>query len=142
MFSLKHVPWQLYSMFFLAPAFKGLPNYNGIFPYLTLSINGQSLLLTSPALLYALEADIRRRRGWLALTAVAATAVPQVLYYANGAGQFGNRFSLDYTPLLLALLMFGAGRRFRWQHGLLILVSMVLCTAGAIGLGHVHAPRV
>lgn len=138
MFSYKHIPWQIYSIFFLAPGFHGQADFNGVWPYLTLSGTGQSLLLTTPAFLYVLEGDIRRRRVWLGLVAVALTAVPQLLYYANGTGQFGNRFSLDYTPLLLALLIFGIGGRFRWQHAALILVSIFLSGYGAVYMGHVH----
>gem|GEM_PF-697008 len=138
MFSIKHIPYQIYSMFFMAPAFHGQTDFNGVWPYLTLSSTGQSLLLTTPAWLYALEGDVRRRRVWLGLCAVLLTMIPQLLYYANGTGQFGNRFSLDYTPLLLALLIFGIGRRFRWQHAALILVSVFLCGYGAVYMGHVH----
>ena len=132
MFSYKHIPWQIYSIFFLAPAFHGQSNFNGIWPYLSLSSTGQSLLLTTPAFLYALEGNIATRRVWLGSAAVLLTAIPQLLYYANGTGQFGNRFSLDYTPLLMALLIFGIGRRFRWQHAVLIAVSILLSGYGAV----------
>jgi hypothetical protein len=139
MFSLRHLPWQLYSILLLAPGFHGQPNFNGVWPYLTLNGNGQSLTLTSPALIYTLDADIRRRPVWLAWISVLATAAPQLLYYANGWVQFGNRFSLDYTPLLVALLVLGIGRRLRWQHVLLILVSIALCMYGvAYGRGGLH----
>jgi hypothetical protein len=138
MFSIRHLPWQLYSIFVMAPAFHGRPNFNGIWPYLTLSPQGQSLLLTTPAFLYVLEGDIRLRRVWLALASAFLTAIPQLLYYANGTGQFGNRFSLDYTPLLLALLIFGIGRRFRWQHAALICASLFMSGYGAVYAAHVH----
>ncbi len=138
MFSIQHLPWQIYSIFFMAPAFHGQGNFNGVWPYLSLSGQGQSLLLTTPAFLYALEGSLRRRRVWLASVAVLCTAVPQLLYYANGTGQFGNRFSLDYTPLLMALLIFGVGRRFRWQHAALILASVFLSAYGAVFAAHVH----
>ena len=132
MFSLRHLPWQLYSIFFLAPAFSAR------WPYLRLNPNGQSLPLTSPAFLYALEADIRRRPVQLGLLATAATAIPQLLYYANGWVQFGNRFSLDYTPLLFSLMVLGIGQRFRWQHLLLIAVSIFLCGYGVVYGLHAH----
>lgn len=135
MFSYKHIPWQIYSLFFLAPAFNGLANFNGRWPYLKLDGNGQALTFTSPAFLFALEGDIRERGVWLGLVAVAATALPQLLYYANGWVQFGNRFSLDYTPLLIALMVFGIGKRMRWQHVLLILVSIALSMYGAYYAG-------
>ncbi len=132
MFSPVHLPWQLYSIFFLAPAFQAH------WPYLQLSSTGQSLTLTTPAFIYTLEAPIRRRGVWLGLLSVVLTALPQLFYYANGAGQFGNRFSLDYTPLLLALLIFGIGERFRWQHAALIVVSIFLCGYGAVYMGQIQ----
>jgi hypothetical protein len=138
MFSIRHLPWQLYSIFFMAPAFHGQSNFNGVWPYLSLSGQGQSLLLTTPAFLYALDGDIRRRRVWLGSAAVLLTAIPQLLYYANGTGQFGNRFSLDYTPLLFSLMVLGIGQRFRWQHLLLIAVSIFLCGYGVVYGLHAH----
>jgi hypothetical protein len=138
MFSYLHIPWQLYSIFFLAPGFHGQANFNGVWPYLTLSGTGQALTFTTPAFVYALEGDLRRRPVWLGLASVLLTMIPQLTYYANGTGQFGNRFSLDYTPLLLALLIFGIGHRFRWQHALLILVSIFLSGYGAVYAAHVH----
>ena len=57
----------------------------------------------------ALAALARRRRhpgvsrsG--AVGTVAATALPGLLYQNNGYMQFGFRFSLDYTPYLMALV--------------------------------------
>ncbi len=138
MFSIRHLPYQLYSMFVAGPGFHSLPNFNGVWPYLALASTGQSLTLTTPAFIYTLEADLRRRGVWLAWVSVLLTALPQLFYYANGTGQFGNRFSLDYTPLLLALLIFGIGERFRWQHALLILVSIGLCGYGAVYAGGIH----
>jgi len=126
MFSRLHLPWQIYSLFFAAPAFQAR------WPYFQLNGNGQSLLLTTPAFLYVLEGSIRQRRVWLGLVAAIATAIPQLFYYANGWVQFGERFSLDYTPLLLCLLIFGIGQRLRWQHVALILTSIFLCGYGVV----------
>lgn len=138
MFSLKHLPYQIYSIFLMAPGFHGQPNFNGVWPYLTLSGAGQSLTLTTPAFIYALDGNIRRRAIWLGVCAVLLTMIPQLLYYANGTGQFGIRFSLDYTPLLMALLIFAIGHRLRWQHCALILASIFLCGYGAVYGAKVH----
>ncbi|MFN0063251.1 MAG: hypothetical protein ACKVPX_12165 [Myxococcaceae bacterium] len=66
--------------------------------------HGLSLFLTMPWLLLLLWPRQKSRlRLPLALT-VLACALPGLLYQNTGYMQFGFRFSLDYTPYLLALL--------------------------------------
>src|SRR5450756_1366265 len=66
--------------------------------------------------------DRARRRGigpleWLA-RAAAIVAVPVFLYYGGGANQYGFRYSLDFTPFLIALVAAGSARWNGWPERL------------------------
>lgn len=96
----------------LSAALTLLPQVQGSYPWVTFSRHGMSLLLTTPAwgwLLWpraSLDAEDRRWRWALGLTA-AAMALPGLFYQNTGFEQFGYRFSVDYTPYLIALLAMG-----------------------------------
>jgi hypothetical protein len=101
-FSLRNVPWQLWSFFVLPPDHQHAP------PYLVPSQLGTALTYTSPALLLALFA---RRPAHLVVSLWIATflaAGPSLLYYVNGGAQFGMRHALDFEPFLLTLMALAA----------------------------------
>jgi len=103
-FSLGHLPFNLYSMFFLAPA------YINSFPWLKPTYQGVALTFTSPALVLALCAG-KSKESTLLWLSVVLVALPDLLYYVNGFSQFGMRHSLDFTPFLLCLAARGFSRR-------------------------------
>jgi hypothetical protein len=66
-----------------------------------------SVLLTSPAFIYA---ALVKRRDWLKPTlwiAIGLVSIPLLLHYTQGWVQFGYRFMLDFAPFLLILTAFG-----------------------------------
>lgn len=93
-FSIRHLPFNLYSWFFLGPHFQPA------FPFIRLNSLGQALPLTSPAFITALGS---RRERWLWLAA-GFVVIPAALHYANGFTQFGMRYLLDTIPFLSALI--------------------------------------
>jgi hypothetical protein len=93
-FSPAHLPFNLYSWFFLGPSFQ-----DG-FPYIRPTLLGTSLPLTSPAFISAFGA---RRERWLWLAAICVVG-PAAFHYANGFAQFGMRYLLDAIPFLSALV--------------------------------------
>jgi hypothetical protein len=94
MISIRHVPFNLYSWFFLGPQFQEQ------FPYLKLTILGTALPLTSPAFVTAFGA---RRERWMWLCAL-FVVTPAAIWYANGFAQFGMRYLLDAIPFISALV--------------------------------------
>ncbi len=101
-FSWHNIPMQLQS-FFLEP-----PTLYDRAPFVIPSIKGTALIYTSPPLLLACFA--RRplftvRAMWLATLLV---AVPSLLYYVNGAAQYGMRHALDFEPFLFVLMVLAA----------------------------------
>jgi hypothetical protein len=93
-FSLRYIPYNVYSWLFMTPHFQGE------FPYLKLDIMGTALPLTSPAIVTAFGA---RRERWLWVGAV-LVVIPAAVFYANGFAQFGMRYLLDAIPFLTALM--------------------------------------
>ncbi len=98
-FDVRNIPLHLYSMFFIAPEFE--PVFIRPSPY------GMSVVLTSPAFIYAAfvkRQHILRTASWMAIGFV---SIPLLLHYSQGWVQFGYRFLLDFAPFLLILTAFG-----------------------------------
>jgi hypothetical protein len=101
LFDIRNIPLHLYTIFLLPPQF--IPEWGVLRP----SPYGMSLILTSPALIYA---ALVKRSDWMKPTlwiAIALVAVPLFLHYSQGWVQFGYRFALDFMPFLLILTAFG-----------------------------------
>jgi len=112
----------------------------GTSPFLVPSPSGLSMLLVSPGLLISLRAGIRSSGTWVLWAAAALVAIPIFLYYGGGYVQYGFRYSLDFTPFLVALVAIGASRRFGLLERLLIVASAVSVTYGV--LWHAHVVKV
>ena len=114
-----------------------LPDRIGQFPFFSASPYGMSMALVSPALVTSLWAgfrDVTVRLLWIATVLV---AVPVFLYYGGGLVQYGFRYSLDFTPFLVALMALGSHRWIGWPEKLLVLASIGsvlvgICWYGAI----------
>jgi len=103
------------------------------FPWLVASKQGQSILLTTPALLMAAWAGLRDRTNQVLWAAAVLTAVPVLLYYGGGgADTYGYRYALDFTPFLLALVAVAAGSRFGGLERALIVASVAFCSYGFV----------
>jgi len=131
LFSLVHVPENL--RLALLQGF-GLQNH---FPYLTVDPSGLSMLLVSPALLASLWAGFRDHRALLLWTAALIVAVPVFLYYGGGYAQYGFRYSLDFTPFLIALMAMGSPRWLGLPEKALIVASSASVTFGVLWAAHV-----
>jgi len=104
-FSLHYVPKQLYTLLLMPP------EYIDHFPFFRPSPEGMSILLTTPAVLYAFRAKCSQPANlWLGL-AVLAILLPTVLWFSTGWVQFGYRYSLDFLPFVLILIAAGMGDR-------------------------------
>jgi hypothetical protein len=127
--------WGLFNYHFLgrnlACALVLLPRIYAKYPFVKVSWHGMSLLLTTPALAYLLWPKNKgplHRPLW---ATVAAVAIPSFLYQNSGWVQFGYRFSLDYTPMLVALWAL-SGRRLTLLARALIVLGVAVNLFGAI----------
>jgi hypothetical protein len=101
LFNLHYLPRNFQAAFLLLPKIGTQPFRLGYDP------NGLSLLLTLPLLVLLFVPKEHRRLAIALWLAVAACALPGLLYQNNGYMQFGFRFSLDYTPYLILLFAIG-----------------------------------
>ncbi|HEX7480052.1 MAG TPA: hypothetical protein VF331_19800 [Polyangiales bacterium] len=121
--------WGLFNYHYLAKNLAvfcaGLPWLSAVAPYLRISRHGLALWFTTPQYVSVLWPK-RQSVTMTALTLGAAAVALQDLCYQNsGWIQFGYRFSLDYSVLLIALLALG-GRKFGLGfHALLAFACLV-----------------
>jgi len=130
LFSFHYLERNLRSAFLLLPKLQ-------LHPFrLDYDPNGMSLFLTTP--LFLLTFFPREKpRLWAPLwITAAAVALPGFFYQNNGYVQFGFRFSLDYTPHLVALLALGA----RPLDGLFWLLALFGFAVNAWGAAAFNRP--
>lgn len=102
------------------------------FPYLSVDPSGLSMLLVSPALLTSLWAGVRTPTARLLWVAAGIVALPVFLYYGGGYVQYGFRYSLDFTPFLVALVAMGSSRWLGWPEKLLVVLSVASLAFGIL----------
>lgn len=120
--SLSSIPYNLYSIFLLPPAF------STEFPYIIPTMAGVCLSITSPALYFALRADFKKEKlCWFILGAMVLCALPFLMNYGNGFAQFGMRYAMDFLPYTLLLAAMGLTRRelTSWKAALILLCVLV-----------------
>jgi hypothetical protein len=108
-----------------------LPDFLPRAPFVQISGHGLALWLTTPAFVLLLWPRVRgpwHRVLWLTVAGVAGWSL---CYQNSGWIQFGYRFSLDYTVLLVVLLAL-SGRPFGRITKTLIVAGIVVNLFGAI----------
>jgi hypothetical protein len=108
-FSLVHIPANLYTMFLRTPVpiFHNANSWIMKFPFLENNPYGMSIFITSPYLLYLFSQKwstfSTRERNLIVATALSCLLV--LCFFGNGVQQFGDRYSLDFLPELFLLFM-------------------------------------
>jgi hypothetical protein len=127
LFSTTHVPTNV--ALFIGGGFGVQDN----FPWLVPSVQGHSILLTTPAVLIAVGAGIRERLNVMLWGAVIITAIPVFLYYGGGgANTYGYRYEMDFVPFLVALAAIALRQRFGNLEKLLIGLSVAFVCYGYV----------
>lgn len=105
-FSIKHLPANLYVLLFKAPEAVKLSGEGFFvwFPFLRADQWGMAIWFTSPLLVFLVCAN-KKNLNIGALVTVLALALPSLLYFGIGHVQFGYRYSLDFMPFLLLVLL-------------------------------------
>jgi hypothetical protein len=115
----------------LAAMFTSLPWLSVQAPHVKISLHGLAIWFTTPVLLWILWPRERTRTYLLVVVTALLVALPSLLYQNTGWIQFGQRFSLDYMPLLVLLLALG-GRRFGKLFVALVVFAVAVNLFGAI----------
>jgi hypothetical protein len=127
--------WGLFNYHYLsknlAVFLAALPWLSSAEPYVRISRHGLALWVTTPAFLWVLWPK-RSNLTLLALSAAAGcVALLDLCYQNSGWIQFGYRFSLDYSVLLIVLLALG-GRRLGVGFHALLVVACAINLFGAL----------
>jgi hypothetical protein len=126
--SVHYVPGHLKELFWSFPA------HQDSWPYLIPKISIMALWVTTPAVVLVLLAPWRNRLTWAAAAGVVCTLPFHLTHGENGFAQFGNRFSLDYVPFLVILMVLGMRERLRWWVIALVALSIVANIWGVVML--------
>ncbi|GEM_PF-2422174 len=112
-------------------AFLQPPEFVAAFPFVRFHLQGMSIFFTTPAWLgvFRLRRDMPYKGLWVLTTAL--VIISTLAYVGTGGRQFGYRYSLDYTPLLLLLLAQGRTRLGGVMKALIVL-SILINLAGAM----------
>ena len=124
LFAIAHIPMNVDYLFF------HLPTVIDRFPFFKPDGLGMSVLITSPGLLFASQADWRRPRTWWLLGATIAVLVPTLLYYGGGWLQYGYRYFLDSVPFVIALCGLAAVNRGEVGLGWKVLIAFGVVVMG------------
>jgi len=125
---VRNIPLHLYTMFLMPPQF--VPDWSVFRP----SPYGMSMVLTSPAFVYAFlvkRRDAAKPALWLAIGLI---SIPLLLHYTQGWVQYGYRFMLDFAPFLLILTAWGFDdNQSRTSRGIQIFLVGISIVAGFLG---------
>ncbi|MDD5110604.1 MAG: glycosyltransferase family 39 protein [Patescibacteria group bacterium] len=132
LFSVRHFLDNFYRAFLALPVPVLAPDSQKsiIFPYLTFSGKGTSLLLTFPLLFLLLWVRKFPRENIFAFLTAAAIALPNLAAFANGEYQFGYRYGFDFFPFLLFALLAGLPAARLKRAGKILIITGALLNAG------------
>ncbi len=124
--SLANIPTNLWYMLFELPGFVW---DNGL--KLNFNLKGNSIFFLSLPFLAAFLANPWKRIEIAALwLAAIVTMIPSLLIYSTGWMQFGYRYTLDITAILVVLSVFGMKGRLNWLYVLGMVFSIGIYQMG------------
>jgi hypothetical protein len=132
LFHFSYIPKHLW-IFFLKP-----PLFSAEAPYVVPSLEGMSILITTPAVIYAVFAGIRNKTALACWSAIIPVAMVSFTHGGYGWIQFGYRFAVDFYPFLFVLIALGINSQLKensdlkWHHKLLIILSILVNTWGVL----------
>jgi hypothetical protein len=119
--------------------FLNLPLWKAACGGLAPSVEGLSMLIASPALVYLAAALPRRghrehSEPWMlgAWAAILCVLIPLAFYYNTGAWQFGYKYLLDFLVPVVMLLALAAGQKIPRGMALLITASAAINLYGVL----------
>jgi len=97
---------------------------------------GMSIFITSPLLIYLYRTF--KKKIWVigAWISISLIFITHILYYNSGALQYGYRFSLDFMPILVALLAFGFKKRIPRTGYILVIIGIAINIIGVLWSTH------
>lgn len=105
-FSLKHIPGNLYMFLFKGPEPIHSDKFSFVlqFPYLRASEWGMGIFFTSPVLVYLILTKLKERYVLSSLITAGVLLIIPLTFYGMGIWQYGYRYALDIYPFLILIL--------------------------------------
>lgn len=108
-FSLKHLPTNLYSLLLRAPipVLKDITSWSLKFPFIKNNPYGMSIFFTSPYLLVIFTNKWSQfdKQAKHLIISILVSGLVVLSYYGIGIDQYGYRYALDFMPELFLLFM-------------------------------------
>jgi len=119
-FNVHFIPRNLFVMFLKLPLIR---SYS---PFLFPSLEGMSIFVTTPALIYLIHKY--EKRWWIigAWVSVVLSVILFSMYSNTGAAQFGYKYILDFIIPMIMLLAVALGRKSSWIFRVLVIISMII----------------
>lgn len=127
LFSIKYIPDGLKTMFL------SIPKISNVFPYLTPSWGGLSILITTPIFIFTLFSNLKNKLNIFIWLSIIPIAIVVLSHGTTGFAQFGYRFAVDFYPLLFLLLInYFATHKIIKIHWLLLVVGILVNLWGVL----------
>lgn len=126
-FDLSYIPNSLKVMFL------SLPIFTNEFPFIKPSWGGLSILITTPAFIYVLFANIKKRENLITIISLLLIALVSLSHGGTGFTQFGYRYAVDFYPLIFYVLInVLKDKPLRGHHIFLLIFSIVVNLWGVL----------
>lgn len=116
----------------LHPLFLATPIVTASPPWVSWSLGGLAIWVTTPAFIFALRAPLDMPGTWAAWAGILPTALAVMSHGWTGMEQFGYRFAVDFYPLLLFLTMSGMRAPLRPMYRAVIAASVLVNVWGVV----------
>jgi len=127
MLSIAYIPEHLRILFL------GLPKILSQFPHIQPSWYGLSILITTPAFIFAFKASIKENLTKMLWLSILFIFIIIALRGGTGWTQFGYRYAVDFYPFLTVLTIKGVSQTgLKWYHWLLLIFGIVVNLWGVL----------
>lgn len=123
-FSLYHIPINIYYFLFKGPELVKDSNGFPIFPFLKANEWGLSIIFTSPLLVFPFF-FLDFKKNLKELLTIIFISLSIFTYYGVGFSQFGYRYALDFYPFLFLILLNSLEGKLLTIHKILIVYSIL-----------------
>ncbi len=134
LFSIFNIPIHLYEFFF------SMPRISHEFPYIVPSLLVLAIWVVTPAFLLLPFSSLKRKLNISLIITILIMSLPGFAHGSNGFTQFGYRFSLDYHPFLVLLLVsvMTQDKKLKYIGFILIILSILMNIWGIVMINFLH----
>lgn len=113
--------------------FLSLPKILTHFPYIEPSWYGLSILITTPAFIFALKPSFKENLIKMLWLSISLIFIIVALRGGTGWTQFGYRYAVDFYPFLTVLTIKGVSQTgLKWYHWLFLILGVVVNLWGVL----------